>query len=166
MPDSQPDPAFFRKTMGLFTTGIAVLATTTRDGEVVGMTANSIVSVSLDPMLLLIGVEKIAHIAPTLQEADGFSFNFLGAQQANLSDYFAGRLLPEGPPDFEYTAWTGGPLLTGCIAAIGCRRHSILEGGDHWIVIGEVQALFRPENPEPPLIFFGSRYHTLSADMP
>lgn len=147
--------------MALFATGVAVLAVEGPDGEVTGMTANAITSVSLDPLLLLVCVEKIANIAGLIQDASGFSLSFLGENQQALSDYFAGRWQGD-PPPFEFEPWVGVPLLSGCIAAIGCRRYAVVEGGDHWIVEGEVIALHRVPDAADPLLFFASRYQRLS----
>lgn len=155
------DASSFRRTLGLFATGVSVLAVQNPDGSVIGMTANSITSVSLDPLLLLVCIERRANIAPYVLEAPGFSLSFLNDRQAALSDYFAGRWQGE-PPPFEFQPWKGGPLLAGCIASLGCQRDDAREGGDHWIVLGQVVALYRQEHAPDPLMFFSSQYHRLS----
>src|SRR5574341_975136 len=131
------DAHAFRRAMSLFATGVTVLATDAGEGAPIGMTANAITSVSLNPLLLLVCVEKIANIAPHLLENDGFSLSILNENQADLSDFFAGRWRGASPPRFSFTDWQGGPLLADCVAAVGCRRYQVVEGGDHWIVIGE-----------------------------
>lgn len=150
----------YRKAMALFATGVAVLSVEGPDSQITGMTANAVTSVSLDPLLLLVCVEKIANIAGLLLDAPGFSLSFLSERQQALSDYFAGRWQGE-PPPFSYESWTGGPRLSGSIAAIGCRRYAVMEGGDHWIVEGEVIALHRTPDAGEPLMFFASRYQRL-----
>jgi flavin reductase (DIM6/NTAB) family NADH-FMN oxidoreductase RutF len=150
----------YRRAMGLFATGVAVLAVYEPDGRVTGMTANAITSVSLDPLLLLVCVDKMANIASAIINAGGFSLSFLSDQQEALSDYFAGRGVDPAPA-FSFEDWSGGPLLAGCIAAIGCRRYAVVEGGDHWIVEGEVIALHHPEPSNEPLMFFASEYQRL-----
>ncbi len=163
MQDSPLDTRQFRRTMGLFATGVAVLATLRQDnGEAIGMTANAIASVSLDPMLILVCVDKKARIAPHLLQAEGFSLCFLGADQEALSVYFAGLWQDNEPPPFAFQMWAGQPLLTGCIGAVACRRYAVYEGGDHWIVLGEVTALHRPQESADPLIFFSGRYRRLA----
>lgn len=149
--------------MGLFATGVTVLTTTTSEGELIGMTANAVASLSLDPMLLLVCVEKKANMASHLLRAPGFSICILSEDQAALSDYFAGRWAGERPPCFVLQEWIGGPLLEGCLAGLGCTKVQVVEGGDHWIVIGQVVALHRPDNPPGPLIFYGSQYRRLEA---
>ena len=150
----------YRKAMALFATGVAVLAVEGPDGNIMGMTANAITSVSLEPLLLLVCVEKIANLAGLLLDAPGFSLSFLSERQQALSDYFAGRWQGD-PPPFSFEPWEGGLLLTGSIAAIGCRRYAVLEGGDHWIVEGEVIGLHRTPDAGDPLMFFASRYQRL-----
>ncbi len=157
------DPKAFRQTMGLFTTGVTVLATYTADGEVVGMTANAVASVSLDPMLMLVCVGKEARIASHLLASEGFSFNILSAAQQPLSNYFA-SLWPDGEPAPPYTfkEWAGGPLLEGVIGAVGCSHYQMHEGGDHWIILGKVTALYQGDNnPSDPLLFFGGQYRQI-----
>jgi flavin reductase (DIM6/NTAB) family NADH-FMN oxidoreductase RutF len=158
---SDVNTRLYRRTMGLFATGVTVLAITTADGEPIGMTANSLTSVSLEPTLLLVCVQKTAHIMPRLLAADFFSLSILSEEQAALSDYFAGLSESPGSPPFEFVAWEGGARLADCVGAVGCLRHEVLEGGDHWIVLGRVCALYRTENPRNPLIFFGGSYRRL-----
>lgn len=155
--------AEYRKAMALFATGVAVVAVQEPDGKITGMTANAIASVSLDPLLVLICIEKIANVAPLITSAPGFALSFLSHDQEPLSDYFAGRWQGD-PPRFIFEEWVGGPLLSGSIAAIGCRRYAVLEGGDHWIVEGEVVAVYRHPAPADPLMFFASRYQRLVPD--
>ncbi len=162
-----PDTLSFRRTMGLFATGVAVLATRAQDGEPVGMTANAITSVSLDPMLVLVCVTRTANIAPYLLDSPRFSLSFLSAAQEPLSGYFAGLWDDDAPPPpFAFEDWQGDLLLAGCIGAVACRRYAVYDGGDHWIVLGEVTALHRAANGESPLIFYRGGYHRLAAGPP
>ncbi len=156
-----PDSREFRRTMGLFATGVTILATTKTDGAVIGMTANAVASVSLDPLLVLVCVQKSARIMSHLLNTAVFSLNILSAEQVALSDFFAGLWNGDEPPPFEFEEWEGGPLLKGCLGAIGCQRHEVLDGGDHWIVLGKVIALHRGDPASDPLIFFGGKYRNL-----
>ena len=161
MTDHPPDALAFRRTMGLFATGVAVLATITPENEPIGMTANAIASVSLEPMLLLVCVDKQARIAPHILKNPFFSLSFLNEDQAPLSDLFAGRW-KGAPLDFRFEPWGDTLRLAGCIAAVGCRRYQVLEGGDHWIIIGEVTALYRSDGTPAPLIFYSGQYRRLA----
>jgi len=150
----------FRKLMSRFATGVTVVAIRQPDDSVVAMTANAISSVSLEPILLLICVEKVANMAQVLVAADEFSICILPEDRDDLSDYFAGRAL-EKQPAFAFVGWEAGPLLEGALAAVGCRRYAVEDGGDHWIVLGEVVAIHQPQLPPQPLIFYNRRYRRL-----
>lgn len=162
MDASQVDSRAYRRTMGLFATGVTVLATETESGEIIAMTANAITSVSLDPLLLLVCVAKDANVAPHLLSANRFSLSFLAQDQAALSDYFAGISHQAEPPAFTFERMAEVVRLRGCIAAIGCTRFDVLEGGDHWIILGKVEALHRPDTLPDPLVFYGGLYRRLA----
>lgn len=155
------DPLEYRRTMGLFATGVTVLLVRTLDGEPIAMTANSLTSVSLQPLLLLVCVSKDAHIAPHLLAANMFSLSILCEADAALSDYFAGIYQQPEPPEFTLVEWEGGLRLGAAMGALGCRRYRVDEGGDHWIVLGEVTNLYRQENPRRPLVFYRGKYRYL-----
>ncbi len=152
----------FRQTVGHFVTGVTVIATE-MDGALRAMTANAFTSLSLDPPLVLFCVKKSAHLGQTIQGANGFSVNILAADQQSLSTYFAGGWKAPEPPPFMFQTWDGGPRLDGCLAALGCVTETIYEGGDHWIVIGRVVALYRNEEETQPLVFAKGRYGSLAA---
>jgi 3-hydroxy-9,10-secoandrosta-1,3,5(10)-triene-9,17-dione monooxygenase reductase component len=97
------------------------------------------------------------------EHSTAFSVNILRYEQRALSTYFAGAWKEREPPPFSFTAWDPAPRLEGCAAAVGCTLDSIQDGGDHWIVIGRVLALYRAEQACPPLVFFGGRYTTVGA---
>ena len=147
----------FRQTMGFFATGVSIIAIEV-EGEIHAMTANAITSVSLDPMLVLICIGKHARMASLLQASSGFSINILREDQQALSTFFAGGWRGETPPPFRFVPWQNTPRLEGTLAALGCKRYKVLEGGDHWIVIGEVIALMTGVEPRHPLLFYGGRY--------
>lgn len=150
----------FRNVMGLFATGVTVVAAEV-EGETHGMTANAITSVSLEPMLVLICVQKNARMAGVLRQAGQFSINILNEDQANLSNFFAGLWPEAAPPAFTFEPWTGGPRLQGAIGCIGCKIDQFYEGGDHWIIVGEVTDLYRPEKSADPLLYYSGQYRKL-----
>lgn len=154
------DPREFRRAIGAFATGVTVVATDV-GGEVHAMTANAISSLSIDPLLVLVCVGKRARMSAFLESTNGFSINILREENRALSDYFAGGWKEEAPPPFRFIHWEGGPRLEGCLAAIGCQTHELVEGGDHWIVIGKVVALHQGIEPRHPLLFYGGRYSRL-----
>lgn len=154
-----PPPAEFRRAMGLFATGVTVVAVDVPDG-VHGMTANAVASVSLEPLLLVVCVDHRARMHEHLTAGRAFSVNVLREEQEPLSRYFAGSWPQPRPPEFRFLRWDHGPLLVGAISVAGCRVARLLDGGDHTIVLGEVTGLYEGE-PGRPLLFFGGRYRHL-----
>jgi flavin reductase (DIM6/NTAB) family NADH-FMN oxidoreductase RutF/pimeloyl-ACP methyl ester carboxylesterase len=142
------DALAFRKALGTFLTGVTVVATLQEDGEPRGFTANSFTSVSLDPPLVLICIAKTASSYPVFSSADHFSINILAETQADLSSLFATKSADK----FSRAEWrkgsTGSPILSDVAAWFECRRHDIIEAGDHVILIGEVIGFEQvPANP-------------------
>jgi len=151
----------YRRTMGMFATGVTVVAVETDNG-IVGMTANAVTSVSLDPLLVLVCVHKRARIMKHLRKAQKFSISILNENQADLSRYFANMWNEPEPPVHSFLAWDGVVRLAETMGAIACRVHELLEGGDHWIVIGQVLDLYRCERMANPLLFYEGEYKQIS----
>ena len=159
--NSGVDAREFRQVMGQFATGVTVIASQIGE-EIHSMTANALASLSLDPLLVLVCVAQRTRMAEFLIQEAGFSINILREDQQALSSYFAGSWKETNPPPFRFVPWRGRPRLEGCLAAIGCECYKTLEGGDHWIVMGNVVDLYRGIEPHKPLLFFGGRYNLLS----
>jgi flavin reductase (DIM6/NTAB) family NADH-FMN oxidoreductase RutF len=147
--------------MGLFATGVAVMALGTEDG-VLGMTANSVTAVSLDPLLVLVCVDHRARIAGRLDLGRRFSLSFLREDQEVLSRYFAGGWREFPTPEHRFEAWDGAPRLVGALAAVRCVIDRLHDGGDHRIVIGRVEGLFADNGHHNPLLFFAGRYRRVA----
>lgn len=156
----------FRNIVGLFATGVTVV--TTRIGENVhGMTANAFTSLSLDPLLILLCVDRRARLHPLIQEAGTFAVNFLHEGQEAISRNFAGQP-QEGVSDFlHFSTDDGPPIILGCLASLRCDVQQVLDGGDHAIVIGHVKELTRGDVGAHPLVYFAGKYRRLlvEADM-
>ena len=156
------DPAIaFRRTLGMFATGVTVL--TTRSGETVhGMTANAFMSVSLRPPLVLVSVDRRARMSNLLHEGTRFGVNVLEAGQAILSDRFAGRVLvdEEIEPRLELVHET--PLVEGALAHLVARVVRSYWGGDHSLFLGQVEYARYGEGE--PLLFHGGRYERIVRD--
>ncbi len=154
------DPLKFRNVMGYFPTGVSVV-TTAVDGERHGMTANSITSVSLDPVMILACLTRGARTALAIQKARQFAVNVLSENQEEISrrfarpgqDHFEGLAVEEGPD--------GLPLLPGCLAYLACRVHDVVPAGDHDIVLGSVDHCEVSPNGGSPLLFFQGGYQRL-----
>jgi len=156
------DPAIaFRRTLGMFATGVTVV--TTRSGETVhGMTANAFMSVSLRPPLVLVSVDRRARMSNLLHEGTRFAVNVLEAGQAILSDRFAGRVVvdEEVEPRFELVHDT--PLVEGALAHLIARVVRSYWGGDHSLFLGQVEYARYGEGE--PLLFHGGRYERIVRD--
>ncbi|WP_433333980.1 flavin reductase family protein [Spirillospora sp. CA-294931] len=158
------DPARFRQVAGRFATGVTVV-TTVAGGDDHAMTVNAFTSVSLEPLLVLVCVEKAARFHDLVLESGLWAVSVLADGMREASDWFAtrGREL-----DGQLSGWahhrgaTGAAILTGSVAAIECRTHAVHDGGDHTIIVGEVLALSVPAPDARPLIFHEARYRTLN----
>ncbi len=151
----------YRNTIGLFATGVTVIVAGSGD-DIRGMTANAVTSVSLDPTMLLFCPGKEARLSKYCKEGAPFTVNILAANQQNTSNHFAGA---DMAPEHGFIDWpeaAGPPRIDGCVAALACRIRKMLDGGDHWIVLGEVTALHRGEETDDPLVFYAGTYRRLA----
>jgi len=153
------DPAAFRKALGQFPTGVAVV-TAAHDGRAIGMTANSFSSVSLDPPLVLWSVAKSSPSHDAFVASDAFAVHFLGADHRDLAlrfgrpgDKFAG--LAHAPGE------TGAPLIEGLAPIFECRAWARYPGGDHTILVGEVMRMV--ERNHEPLLFHSGQLRRIDA---
>ena len=158
------DPNLFRQVLGRFATGVTVI--TTYQGNVKhGMTANAFTSVSLDPPLILVSVDKKADMHGFLMASDIFCVNILPEHRREWSDWWAGKAPKEAEQfaDIPHTTKvTGSPVLDDCLGYLDCKIWARYEAGDHTLVLGEVQeAAVHPDPNLKPLLFFASKYHTL-----
>ncbi len=156
------DPQEFRSIIGHFVTGVTVI-TTAADDRLQGMTANAVTSLSLDPVMVLVCVDKATHTHGILEQSGVFAVNILAEHQEDVSRLFAKRAEPEigtlrGQP-YEIGE-TGAPILSDCLAYLECRVKDVLIGGDHSIFLGEV-VNERIVNDVKPLVFFRGKYHAL-----
>jgi 3-hydroxy-9,10-secoandrosta-1,3,5(10)-triene-9,17-dione monooxygenase reductase component len=161
-----PDPvsaetADFRTVMGQFATGVTIV--TTLDGDAPqGITVNAMASVSLEPPLVVIALDRRRFINPAIEAGGRFAINILAEDQQWLSDCFAGANVNPGRDAFCGAAWDPGangmPLLRGAMAALECRVVDRLETGDHHLFVGEVEAAHLHDEAAPPLLYHRRRY--------
>ena len=149
------DSMLQRQVMGRFATGVTLL-TTRFDEGVLGMTANAVMSLSLDPPLVVVSVDKKNSMHECLIQGKCFALNMLRADQEEISRRFA----ISGPKDFSglrlTAAETGAPILVDAIAFVDCKLVEILSGGDHDMFVGEPVA--GEVRDGEPLIFYGGEY--------
>lgn len=154
----------YRRALGLFATGLAVVTTRLADGTRLGMTVSSFNAVSLSPPLVLFSIGEVNASFAAWRATENFAVHILAEAQEALSSRFArgGTEKWAGLPD---TGWpvTGAPSLEGSLAALECRTHARYPGGDHLILVGEVVAIHHHPRLVPrPLVFFASRYRHLA----
>ncbi len=152
------DPALaLRRTLGMFATGVTVI-TALKDEQVHGMTANAFMSVSLEPPLVLISVDRRTKMCGFLHEGMHYGVSVLCATQAALSDRFAGRSSEEEP---RFAIVKDTPLVEGALAHFVARVERSYWGGDHSLFLGRVE--YARQNEGTPLLFHGGRYEKLGA---
>jgi flavin reductase (DIM6/NTAB) family NADH-FMN oxidoreductase RutF len=153
---STPD---FRAALGMFATGVTIVTARRPDGSLVGLTANSFNSVSLDPPLVLWSLSRNAGSMPVFERGSHYAINILAAEQHVLAERFASKTADRFA-DVPFREGAGGaPVLEGAAAVFECFNRSQYEEGDHVIFVGEVErCTWRPGLP--PLIFHGGRYFT------
>jgi flavin reductase (DIM6/NTAB) family NADH-FMN oxidoreductase RutF len=153
------DSRAFRNACGKFATGITIVTVIGPDGLPHGMTVNSFTSVSLEPPLVLVCIDRKATILPKLEDSGTIGINVLAEDQRDLSTQFSRR----GTDRFETVPWFAGelgvPLIYGVLAHYECTVTTIADGGDHLIFIAEVRHLQCFQGR--PLLYFGSEYATL-----
>jgi flavin reductase len=164
--DSEPSPAgpktkidarLFRRTMGAFATGVAVV-TVDSNGATHAMTANAFMSGSLEPPLCVISVAKRAHTHAMILKARRFGINILGADQQDLALYFAGKKSLEVEARFQKIGET--PLLQDCAARIAAKLEKECDCGDHTLFVGAVQHMDATDRP--PLVYHSSAFTSLA----
>lgn len=154
------DMRAFRAALGRFPTGVTVVTTVGPGGEPIGLTASSFNSVSLEPPLVLWSLAKSAASLPIFLKAPHFAVNVLAADQIGLSRQFASRSADR----FASVRWSKGPsgmpLIENCAAWFECNNVFQYEGGDHIILVGQVERFADAERPA--LAFHASNYKVTS----
>jgi len=128
----------FRQLLGRFATGVTVVTTRGASGDPVGMTASSVASVSLDPPLVLVSVDREHEMHAALEAAPYFVMNVLAADQETLSRRFAGDEANRFSGVGFHLNKQGIAVLDGVLAHIECERQSVIPAGDHTVFIGLV----------------------------
>ncbi len=157
------DPENLRAAMRAWTAGVTV-ATTMHEGHKHGMTVNSFTSISLDPAMITISLQQSTRTHELISKSRVFGLTILSAEQARISDLFAGRF-----PDVEdrfsdlqtETLITGSPLIVGGLAWLDCRVMQTFDAGMNTLFIAEVVAA-RSFGDEHPLIYHSRKYWGLS----
>lgn len=158
------DAREFRRALGTFPTGVAVVTTRAPSGAFVGLTINSFTSLSLEPPLVLWALNGASPNLGAFDRAPYFAINILAEEQVELSRRFAA---PVGNK-FAHLEIHAGiedvPLIAGCAAHLECRTHARHGGGDHVLFIGQVER-FAYDLAKRPLVFYNGRYLTAGTDI-
>lgn len=154
------EPPQFRQLLGRFATGVTVLTSRTKSGEPIGMTASSVASVSLDPPLVLVSVDKANDMHAALERETHFILNILSADQEALSRRFAA----DEPDRFRGVSYRenerGIAVLDGVVAHLECEKRTSVPGGDHTVFFGTVVG--GDVTDRRPLLYYRGGYTGLS----
>jgi flavin reductase (DIM6/NTAB) family NADH-FMN oxidoreductase RutF len=155
------EPAWFRRVLGHFPTGVAVVTSIGRDGPV-GMAVGSFTSVSLDPPLVAFLPDRVSTSWPKIRATKRFCVNVLAADQEAVCRVFA----QSGIDKFAHVDWSlspgGLPTVAGALAWIECDLEAVHDAGDHFIVLGHVRQLDVAATVAP-LVFFKGGYGRFAA---
>jgi flavin reductase (DIM6/NTAB) family NADH-FMN oxidoreductase RutF len=154
------DSKALRAALGSFATGITVVTVRGPSGEAVGLTVNSFNSVSLEPPLVLWSLSLASPSLDVVSRASHFAVNVLSAEQGEISQRFASRIADKFAGLDSRAGIAGLPLIGGCCAWFECRTVAQYPGGDHIILLGEVER-FSVGAAETPLLYFRGAYRKL-----
>jgi len=156
------DTARFKDAMGMFTTGVTIVAGID-DGQPVGFTCQSFLSLSIDPPYVAVAPARTSTSWPRIARSGSFCVNVLSDVQEGLGRGFA----VSGGSKFDAVDWhpapgTGSPVIAGSLAWVDCRVELVHDAGDHELILGRVLDLGVGEGT--PLLFFHSRFATVAHD--
>jgi flavin reductase (DIM6/NTAB) family NADH-FMN oxidoreductase RutF len=149
----------FRQALGYFAAAVTVVTVQREDGTPAGITVTAFSSLSLEPPLVLVCIDKRAKLHDTFQQGSSFAVNILKDDQEHISRRFASS----EPDQFREIGYSpgplGAPLIPNVVCAIECKVVDLLAGGDHTIVVGEVDST--RVNEGKPLLYFRGGYASL-----
>jgi len=153
------DKQTFRQTLGQFAAGVTIVTTLGREGKPCGLTVSAFSSVSLEPPLILVCIDKGAESYPQFWEAEAFCVSILSVAQQQISNQFAKSGTDKFAGVETLPGATGVPWIAGALAHLDCRTTQRVDAGDHSIFVGAVEAAeaFGGE----PLIYYSSSYRKI-----
>jgi flavin reductase (DIM6/NTAB) family NADH-FMN oxidoreductase RutF len=152
----------FKQALRQFASGVTIV-TVSSNGKLHGATASSFASVSLEPPLILVCLDKTSQTRALLLEEGAFAANVLGSEQEEVARAFSVRGVKPFDRLPHRLGVDGAPLLEGAIAWIECRVHQVVDAGDHDIIIGEVIACSTGSGA--PLVYYDAAYRLLNHDL-
>ncbi|MEI6734207.1 MAG: flavin reductase family protein [Comamonadaceae bacterium] len=148
----------FRTALGMFATGVTIVTARSSTGELVGLTANSFNSVSLDPPLVLWSLARSAASMLAFSTGSHYAINILSADQQALAQRFATKGVDRFANLTFADGASGAPLLNGAAAWFECFNRSRYDEGDHVIFVGEVERCSHRAGASP-LLFHGGKFY-------
>jgi flavin reductase (DIM6/NTAB) family NADH-FMN oxidoreductase RutF len=173
MSSSAPTAAAFRAAMSHFATGVTVVSSWW-DGQPYGLTVSAFCGVSLEPLLVLVSLQRASRTGALIAQSGIFAVNILTAEQQTMAARFAGQeerhaMFIEIP---HHRGISGAPCLENALACVECRVVARYPGGDHVLLLGQVVALTtdlrmtaEPSASDEPLLVYRSDYRRLHADV-
>ncbi|MEZ5608534.1 MAG: flavin reductase family protein [Burkholderiaceae bacterium] len=152
-------PTSFRAALGMFATGVTVITARASNGQLVGLTANSFNSVSLDPPLVLWSLNGRSASLAVFRAGTHYAINVLAADQLELAQRFAAPMRDRWAGVAWQPGQSGAPLIDGAAAHFECCNRSRYAEGDHVIFVGQVERCEHRAGAAP-LLFHGGRYYT------
>jgi flavin reductase (DIM6/NTAB) family NADH-FMN oxidoreductase RutF len=161
------DSRAFRNAMGSFATGVTVVTMAKSDGSLKAMTANAFSSVSLEPPMLLVCIDKGASMHEWLDHVSAFGVNILSGEQQHVSNVFASSgTHPEPLSGIPHTIGPlGVPVINDVMLWASCKIIHKYPAGDHTILVGQVEGLENNQAINSPLLFHSGKYHQLGEEM-
>jgi flavin reductase (DIM6/NTAB) family NADH-FMN oxidoreductase RutF len=156
------DPRELRRAFGTFATGVAIVTGVSVANEPVGLTVNSLTSVSLDPPMLLWCISDRSANVGAFVEGRAFNVNILGEGQGNLALHFARPAQAKFHVDPDWKRAPSPPPIEGALAVFACRVAATYAGGDHVIVLGAIEAVTMRAGE--PLVFHGGAFGVFQGD--
>lgn len=155
----QPDT--FRKALGHFASGVTVV-TMASDVRKTGLTVSAFSSVSLEPPLILVCINKDSNALDLLRETKVFAVNFLASDQTAVSNQFASRTDDKFQSIPYHASPMGAPILDHALGYVECTLVQEVEAGDHCVYIGQVESADVDDSKQP-LLYYHGRYESLAA---
>jgi len=161
-PHKAQPPSFsnaeFRAALGMFATGVTIVTGCAPDGSLVGLTANSFNSVSMNPPLVLWSLARTAGSMAAFSAGSHYAINILSAEQQDLARQFAAQGVDRFAGVRYHRGVAGAPLIDGAAASFECFNRSRYEEGDHVIFVGEVERC-STQTGASPLLYHGGKFY-------
>lgn len=151
-----------RQALGSFPTGVTVVSCLDKNNNPLGFTANSFTSVSLDPQLISICIDKESFNIDTFSITEHFAVSILSESQQSISTTFA----TPNEERFKNIDWrsedTGSPIISNAVAWFDCKTEQVVDAGDHLILIGKIITF--DSSPKTPLMYLRGNYVNLGLE--